>query len=233
MVFGQQLFQIFESNWSTTCEIRVDDFPRIRINGRLENYSEPENFTGRIIFMSMFNDIVWDAKGNDESCVNDSKTNKEYAERFLRGLSFLEAGSEKKWCGTYDGKPDGCSNRIAEKMLQNFEGSDHPIFRCTNPLQRVQLRSKGGGETSIHFKGSMKSMYGKYWVAPPDGHLRQSAQFFYGAVADRIAQLPVGRRAPGKPVASGQLDRYSYTISSRRNASQWRATGKRRNDQKT
>ena len=26
---------------------------------------EPENFTGRIIFMSMFNDIVWDAKGND------------------------------------------------------------------------------------------------------------------------------------------------------------------------
>ena len=29
---------------------------------------EPE--TGRIIFMSMFNDIVWDAKGNDEFFVN-------------------------------------------------------------------------------------------------------------------------------------------------------------------
>ena len=27
---------------------------------------EPENFTGRIIFMKMFNDSVWDAKGNDE-----------------------------------------------------------------------------------------------------------------------------------------------------------------------
>ena len=26
---------------------------------------EPENFMGRIIFMSMFNDIVWDATGND------------------------------------------------------------------------------------------------------------------------------------------------------------------------
>ena len=35
---------------------------------------EPENFTGRIIFMSMFNDIVWDAKGNDEICENNSKT---------------------------------------------------------------------------------------------------------------------------------------------------------------
>ena len=46
---------------------------------------EPENFTGRIIFMSMFNDIVWDAKGNDELCVNDSKTIEEYAEGFPRG----------------------------------------------------------------------------------------------------------------------------------------------------
>ena len=27
---------------------------------------ESGNFTGRIIFMSMFDDIVWDAKGNDE-----------------------------------------------------------------------------------------------------------------------------------------------------------------------
>ena len=38
----------------------------------------PEKFTGRIIFMSMFNDIVWDAKGNDELCVTNSKTIKEY-----------------------------------------------------------------------------------------------------------------------------------------------------------
>ena len=46
---------------------------------------EPENFTGRNIFMSMFNDIVWDAKGNYELCENNSKTIKKYAERFLRG----------------------------------------------------------------------------------------------------------------------------------------------------
>ena len=29
----------------------------------------------------------------------------------------------------------------------------------------------------------------------------------YGAVADMTAELPVGRRAPGKPVTSGQLDK--------------------------
>ena len=28
----------------------------------------------------------------------------------------------------------------------------------------------------------------------------------YGAVADMIEELPVGRRGPGKPVASSQLD---------------------------
>ena len=34
---------------------------------------EPKNFTGRIFFMSMFNDIVWDVKGNDELCENNSR----------------------------------------------------------------------------------------------------------------------------------------------------------------
>ena len=64
--------------------------------------------------MPMFNDIVWDAKGNDALCVNNSKTMKQYAERFPRGhWSFLErSGTEltmanemdlgterrRKWC---------------------------------------------------------------------------------------------------------------------------------------
>ena len=105
---------------------------------------EPENFTGRIIFILMFNDIVWAAKGNDELCENNSKTIKKYAERFPRGhWSFLVPGSEKKWYGTYDGKPDGSWTRTAEKMLQNFKDSSHPIFRCSSPLERGQLRSKG------------------------------------------------------------------------------------------
>ena len=93
--------------------------------------------------MSMFNDIVWDAKGNEELCVNNLKTTKEYAERFPRGhWSFLGSGSEKKWYGTYDSKPDGSWNRTAEKMLQNFAGSGQPIFRCTSALERGELRSK-------------------------------------------------------------------------------------------
>ena len=37
---------------------------------------EPENFTGRILFMSMFNDTVWDVKGNGEICEKQFKDNK-------------------------------------------------------------------------------------------------------------------------------------------------------------
>ena len=112
---------------------------------------EPENFTGRVIFRSMFNGIVWDAKGNHELCVNNSKTMKENAERFPRGhWSFLEPGSEKKWYGTYDCKPDGSWNRTVEKMRLNFEKSGHPVFRGTSALEKGELRSKGGGRTSIH-----------------------------------------------------------------------------------
>ena len=105
---------------------------------------EPENFTGRIIFMSMFNDTEGDAKGNDELCVISSKTIKQYARRFPRGhWSFLGPTSEMKWYGTYDCKPDGSSNPTAEKMLLYFAGSGHPIFRGTSALERrIRKQSK-------------------------------------------------------------------------------------------
>ena len=63
---------------------------------------------------------------------------KEYAEIFLRGhWSFLVPGSDKKWYGTHDCKPDGSWNRIAEKMMQNFAGSGH-VFHCTSALEREE-----------------------------------------------------------------------------------------------
>ena len=60
--------------------------------------SEPEQFNDKIIFMSMYNDIAWEEKGNTAN----------YARRFPRGRwSFWGRGSGKKWYGTYSDKPDG------------------------------------------------------------------------------------------------------------------------------
>ena len=95
---------------------------------------------------------------------NNSKRVAEYARQFLRGhWSFLEPGSDKKWCGTYDGIPSG--------YLVNFEKSGHLIFRCTSALEQGQLRSKEGGKTTFHF-----TVWGECTVASENGYVRQSAQ---------------------------------------------------------
>ena len=87
-------------------------------------------------------------------------------------------------------------------MRQHFAGSDHSIFRCTSALERVHLRCQGGGKTSIHFNGSTENIELLLQIVISVNQLS-----LYGAVADMIEKLPVGRRAPGKPAASGQLDK--------------------------
>ena len=132
-------------------------------------------------------------------CENNSKTIKQYARRFRRGLwSFLGTGSEKQWYGTYDHRPDGSWDRTSEKMLLKFAGSSHPIFRGTSALERGDFRSRGGGR---HFNGSTENIEFLQMVTSAN------QVSLHGAVADMIAELPVGQRAPGKPVASGQPDK--------------------------
>ena len=78
-------------------------------------------------------------QGNQEFCENNAKRVKEYARRFPRGhWSFLGPDSEKNWYATCNGKPNGCWDRTAEKMMHNFERFGHPIFRCTSALVRGQ-----------------------------------------------------------------------------------------------
>ena len=127
----------------------------------------------------------------------------EYAERFPRGhCSFLGSGSEKKWYGTYECKPDGSWNQTAEKMLHNFAGSGHLIFHCTSALEKDNWEAKEEVKTSSHFNGSTENVELLLLMVISVNQLT-----LHGAVAHIIAELPVGRRAPVKPVASGQLDK--------------------------
>ena len=62
---------------------------------------QPEEFTGRIIFMSMFKDISWGSQDNEQECDLSSKLVCIYASRFSPGRwSFLGLGSETKWYST-------------------------------------------------------------------------------------------------------------------------------------
>ena len=69
---------------------------------------EPEDFTGRIIFMSMFNDISWVSKENQQECELSAQLVSMYAKRFSPGRwSFLGPVSEKKWYSSHESKPQG------------------------------------------------------------------------------------------------------------------------------
>ena len=62
----------------------------------------PETFTGRILFMSMFNDISCDRKGNKDECLAHAGVVKVLAKKFGIGQwSFICPGSEKK-CVFYE-----------------------------------------------------------------------------------------------------------------------------------
>ena len=69
-----------------------------KVNDLLSDLGEaPETFTGRILFMSMFNDISCDRKGNKDECLANAETVKVLARRFGIGQwSFIGPGSEKK-----------------------------------------------------------------------------------------------------------------------------------------
>ena len=111
----------------------------------------PETFTGRILFMSMFNDISCDRKGNKDECLANAGIVKVVTRRFgVRQWSFIGPGSEKKWYSA-ENSPQGAWDNIAEEMLLEFTASGHLIFRATTPLFRSLLKSKGHGKLSIHF----------------------------------------------------------------------------------
>ena len=97
----------------------------------------PENFTGRIIFMTMLNDISCGSKDNKIECESNARLVSLLAKRFGTGQwSFIRLGSEKKWYCINEDSPQGVWDNVAEWMLLEFAESGCPIFRATSPLSR-------------------------------------------------------------------------------------------------
>ena len=112
----------------------------------------PEKITGRINFMSMINDISCGSRDNKKDCESNAQLVSLFAKRFGAGQwSFFGPGSEKKWYSISEDSPQGEWNKKTEKKMVTLAGSGHPVFRATSPLPRGVLKSKGGGQLSIHF----------------------------------------------------------------------------------
>ena len=152
--------QNFGHNWWWANGIRLEYFPGFTTlqlcNKVLEFMSKmsdkPEEFQGRIIFMSMFNDIIWRSTDNERECDANADFVSILAKRFTPGRwSFFGPGSEKKWYSTYDSRPQREWDRVPQLMMIQFAESGHPVFRATSRLSRGTFKSRGCVKLSIHF----------------------------------------------------------------------------------
>ena len=118
----------------------------------------PKTFTRRILFMSMFNDISCDRKGNKDECLANAGVVKVLARRFGVGQwSFIGPGSEKK-CYFAESSPQGAWDNIAEQMYLEFAESGHPTFRATTPSQE-QRTWKNCRYTSLQMSQQLKQFF--------------------------------------------------------------------------
>ena len=117
---------------------------------------EPEQLPGRVIFMSVYNDIVWGEKGNEEMCIADSQIVAECAQIFTHG-HWLFLGPDQKRSGAEHIRTNRMKtwDRFAEDMMLNFSESGDPVFRGSSALERGDLKSKGKGNLSKHFCGEI------------------------------------------------------------------------------
>ena len=156
-----------------------------------------ENFTGRILFISMFNDISCGTKDNEKECLANARLVSLYARRFGKGQwSFIGPGSEKKWYSISEDSPQGIWDNMAERMLVEFAESGCPIFRATTPLSRGQLKSKGHGKLSIHYAADQATIETIFRIIVPANQLS-----LYGAVANMCEECE------SLHDRSGQLDK--------------------------
>ena len=137
-----------------------------KINDLLSDLGQtPETFTGRILFMSMFNDISCDRKDNKDECLERMP---EYVKTYLRerlGVgqrSFIGPGSQKKWYSA-ENSPQGAWDNIAEQMLLEFAESGLPTFRATTPLSRGNTQEQRTMEncqyTSLQMKITIETVF--------------------------------------------------------------------------
>ena len=151
-------------------------------------------FTGRILFLSMFNDISCGTKDNEQECLAHARVVSLYARKFGTGQwSFIGTGSEKKWYSNSEDSPQGIWDKIAERMLLEFAESGCPIFRDTTPLSRGQLKSKGHGKLSIHTIETIFRII-----------ISANQLSLYGAVAEIREEYESLHERTGRPVVMGQ-----------------------------
>ena len=166
----------------------------------MSKMGEPGQFQGRIIFMSMFNDIIWGNKDNEQECIANATLVSLFAKRFPTGRwSFLGPESEKKWYSTYIDRPREEWDRVAQLMMLKFGECGDPVFRSTSPLSRGTLKRKGGCKLSIHFCADLDTIETVFRTIISVIQLS-----LYGTVSDLCEECKTCHVRTGRLVVAGQ-----------------------------
>ena len=116
-----------------------------KVNDLLSDLGEtPETFAGRILFMSMFNDISCDRKGNKEECLANARVVKVLAKKFGTGQwSFIGPGSEKKWYSGEENSPTRSLGSYCGRNAVGIRRKRTSYFPCNDSIvQGVFSRAK-------------------------------------------------------------------------------------------
>ena len=202
-VTSSQSYRDFDGIDGVRTEFEWDIFPGFdmlqlcdKVKSLLSRLGEtPENFTGRILFMSMFNDISCGTGDNEQECLANARLVSLYARKFGKGQwSFIGPGSEKKWYSLKEDSPQGIWDNLEEKMLIEFAESGCPILHATSPLSRGQLKSKGHGKLSIHFAAVQETLETIFRIIVSANQLS-----LYGAVAEMCEEYETLHDRSGRP----------------------------------
>ena len=98
--------------------------------------------------MSMFNDIIWRTTDNEQECIANATFVSLFAKRFPAWRwAFLGPGSETKWYSTYNERPRGEWDRVAEfdddqirrKRTLSFSSNESVVSKNTQKQKRWKI----------------------------------------------------------------------------------------------
>ena len=118
-----------------------------------------------------------------------------------RKMVILRTWIRKEVYSTYDSKPQAERDRVAELMMIKFGESGHPVFRAKSPLSRGTLKSKGGGQLSLHFcadGGTIETVFRTI--------ISVNQLSIHGAVPDLREEYKAFHVRTERPVLAGQSD---------------------------
>ena len=101
-----------------------------------EIQSEPEQLQdGSSSFMSVYKDIVWRVKGNEELCIaNSQNCSRMCGQIRARTVVVSWACIRKEMVRNPHIQAHGEWDRVAEDMMINFSESGHSVFRASSAI---------------------------------------------------------------------------------------------------